>query len=612
MVVTHKTTQVDITRNVLQSMSLQNISQGNHYIKQLIKRGQVIEAHQIFQKMAARDVYSWTALLSGYVNCGKADEALHLFCHMQKESVLPNNVTFICALKACVVSLSLDWGRKIHAFIMEIGLELDMFVGSCLVDMYAKCGSIYDAAQVFSKLPVRNVVSWTTLISGYVKEGLGAAALEHFWQMQHEKVAPNEVTLASNLAACGLIPSLEKGQEIHQFVVCCGFELDYVVGNSLIGMYMKCGGIEDARHAFDRIEKEDLIPWNTMIEGYTQHGMGREAMHLFQRMIEKGVTPDRLTFLSSLKACAQLQDREKGKHVYACIKSSNVEVDVILGSSLIDMFAKCGCIESAHSAFNLLRKRDVITWTIMISALLQYGDTEEAFTLFEEMQQARVLPDKLTYNNMINACARISDFEKGKRLHSEIIANGLQLDVVVGSSLVDMYAKCGDLDKAQEVFSALSERDIVAWNAMIVGYAQHGDFKGLYGLFRQMHKSVVKLDSVTYLSILSALNHWGLVDEGHCLMDAMAKDQGIKPTSEHCNCMVDLLGRAGHLKDAEELVRKMPFQPSAADWMSLLGACRLYHNVDIAKDAIGTVEELEPNNATAFVLFSNTFGEFED
>ncbi|MCO5581430.1 hypothetical protein L7F22_035314 [Adiantum nelumboides] len=591
----------------------QNSFQGDNSIKQLVKRGHVIEAYQRLQKMNICDVYSWTAVLSGYVNIGKAEESLVFFCQMLRESIVPNNVAFICTLKACVLTLSLDWGRMIHAFIMHVKLDFDVYVGSCLVDMYVKCGSIQDATQVFCRLSVRNVVTWSTLIAGYVKEGLGAAALKLFSQMQEEKVAPNEVTFASNLSACCLIPSLEKGKEMYHKAVCCGFEADHVVKNKLIGMHMKCGCIDGARHVFDGSNKLDLVAWNTMVDGYTQHGRDREAVQLFQQMIEQGVKPDKSTFLSCLKACAQLQDIERGKHVYACIRKSSIEIDTVLGSSLVNMFAKCGSIENAYSVFNTLqKKRDVIAWTTMILALFQHGDVKEAFKLFEEMRRARVLPDKFTYNCVIHFCARMSNFDEGKRLHADIMSTDLELDVAIGSSLVGMYANCGDMDKAQEVFDGLTEKDIAAWNTMISCYAQHGDCKGLYSLFKKMHKVGLLLDKVTVTGILFACNHWGLVDEGYKVFGFIAIDPTCRMIAEHCSCFVDLLGRAGHLKVVEQFIGKMPFQPGSADWMSLLGACKLLYNADIAKDALGKLLEIEPQRATAYVLFSNTLDASDD
>ncbi|KAH7284254.1 hypothetical protein KP509_34G045300 [Ceratopteris richardii] len=556
--------------------------------------------------MEIHDVYSWTALLSGYVNHGKAYEALNFFCCMQKESVVPTNVTFISALKACTLSLSLDWGRRIHAFIVFSELEYDVYVVSCLVDMYAKCGSIKDAAHVFSRLILRNVVSWSTMISGYVKEGQGATALGLFMQMQTEKVAPNEVTLASSISACALIPSLGKGQEIHHYSICCGFDSDNVVKNKLIDMYMKCGYVDEAQNVFDGSDKHELTAWNTMIEGYAQHGHGREAVQLFQQMIKKGVKPDKSTFLSCLKGCIQLQEKETGECIFTYIQNSDVKMDAVLGSSIINMFARCGSLENAHRVFKLLHERDVIAWTIIITAFFDHGDAEEAFRLFDQMRQARVLPDKFTYNRMINACVSLSDFRRGKKLHADIIANKLQVDTTVGSSLVDMYANFGDLEKAQEVFDSLQEKDIIAWNAMVAGYVQHGDSKHLYSLFNQMHQAGITLDKVACMSILSAYNHWGLVDEGYQLVGLLTLDPGSRMISEHCSCFIDLLGRAGHLNDVGQLIGKMPFQPSPADWMSLLGACKLFGNTGIAKTTSEKLQELQPYSAASYVLYSNT------
>ena len=557
----------------------------------------MIEAREVCSAMNVRDVYTWTMLLSGYLKQGNPNETLNLFQKMLEDRVEPSNVTFVCVLKASTLCVSHDLGKVIHASIVERGLEEDIFVGTSLIDMYAKCGSLENANHVFLKLPIQNTVSWTSMIAGYTRHGLASVALELFWKMQHNAVAPNEVTFANALTASSLIASLEEGQLIHDMVLICGFESDCFVGNSVIDMYSSCGCMDCAYHAFKRMAKRDLVSWNLMISGYLCHGMCKQAMLLFHEMVERKVRPDKTTFLSALKACSLSQDIREGQKLHDYIQRSGVKLDVVLGSALMNMFVKCGSIENAQQVFKVLQKRDVVTWTTLMSGFVSHGDPGEALRLFKLMKQHKVLPDRLTFVGVLSACASLGDLDMGEKIHDDIICAGLECDVCLGSCLVDMYAKCGSLHKALAVFDALPKKDVIAYNALVVGYAQHGDQEGLKDIFRQMFEADMELDNVTYLSIFLAFSHCGLLDEGCRLLMFMMQECNRVLRSEHFSCIIDLLSRGGHLKDAVGFVERMPFQPCSGVWTSVLGACKIYYDIDIAKFVVEMIQELELQNS---------------
>ncbi|CAM6076308.1 unnamed protein product [Sphagnum tenellum] len=446
---------------------------------------------------------------------------------------------------------ALEAGRKVHEEIIQSGCKADVFVGSSLVDMYAKCGSLEDAQRVFSKMPTRDAVTWTAMILGHVKCGQGQKALELFQQMQQEGVEPDSVTFVGVLNACASIFALEEGRHVHEQIIETGCNSDVFVGNSLVDMYAKCGSMEDAERVFNKMLSRNVVTWNTMILGYVKFAF--------------------------------------------------------VGNSLIDMYAKCGSIEDAKRVFNKLPSRDVVSWNVMIFGHVKYGQGQKALELFRQMQEEGVQPTPLTLVGVLNACASVVALEEGRRTHDWVIKSGWDSNVFVGNSLIDMYAKCGSMVDALKVFNKMPFRDVVTWNAMIGGYAIHGHGKEALKQFEQMCEEGVQPDDTTFVCLMSACSHSGLVDEGLRFYSSMSTVYMISANLQHYTCMVDLLGRAGCLHEAENMVLAMRYKPQVAAWRALLGACRIHGNVEMGERVAKQVLELEPKNAAGYVLLSNLY-----
>ncbi|KAJ7536559.1 hypothetical protein O6H91_12G073800 [Diphasiastrum complanatum] len=526
---------------------------------------------------------------------------------MQQTGIPPNKVAFLVVLKACARIPSLKQGKQLHLDIIKSGFGSDVSIASTLVDMYAKCGCVDNARYVFDNMHERNVVSWTAIIAGYAQHGLGKEALDLYEQMKQEGVQPDNVTYVVLLKACAGMAALQQGKQLHLDIIEAGFESDAIVGSTLVDMYAKCGRIEDACRVFTNMHEQNVVSWTAIIAGYAHHGLGKEALDLYEQMKEEGVQPDIVTYVVLLKSCASIVALEQGKQLHLDIIKSGFASDVIVGSALVDMYAKCRCLEEARQVFNNMHERDVVSWSVMISGYAEHGLGKEALDLSEQMKQEGVQPNIVTYVVLLKSCASIAALEQGKQLHLDIIESGLDSDVVVGSTLVDMYAKCGRIEDARQVFNNMHERNVVSWNAMIAGYAQQGFGKEALALLEQMQREGIRPDEVTYVGVLSACSHSGLVDKGRHVFDSMCKDHAVIPTMDHYVCMVDLLGRAGCLADAEDFVGKMPIQPNVVVWMTLLGAARNHGEVEIGRRAFDCVVKLEPENAAPYVLLSNIY-----
>ncbi|CAK9875983.1 unnamed protein product [Sphagnum jensenii] len=551
--------------------------------------------------------FLWNRRLLKYVKAGEYEKTLGLFRQMQSKGMSPDTFTFVPVLNACASLRALKEGRYVHERIIQSGCESDVFVRSSLIDMYAKCGSMEDAWSVFTKVPSNDVVSWTAIIFAHVKCGQGQKALELFQRMQQEGVEPNSFTFVGVLNACASVAELEEGRHVHKQIIESGFESDVFVCSGLVDMYAKCGSMEDAWTLFSKMPSHDVVSWTAMIFGHVKCGQGQKALELFQQMKEEGVKPNPVTFVAVLNACASALALEEGRHAHEQIVQSGCESDVFVHSSLVDMYAKCGSMEDAWKVFTKMPSPDAVSWNAIIFAHVKCGQGQKALDLFTQMHHEGVEPNSFTFVGVLNACASLFALEEGRCIHKQIIEYSCETNVFVGNSLIDMYAKCGSMREAWRVFDMMPLRDVVSWNALLSGFAMHGHGKEALGHFEQMCEAGVEIDGVTFVCLLSACSHAGLVYEGLCYFDSISLVYGIPAAVEHYTCMVDLLGLAGHLQAAEDMIKTMSCEPSAAVWRALLGTCRTHGDVEMGEHIAKRVIELEPENAAGYVLLSNTY-----
>eukprot|EP01018_Ginkgo_biloba_P025790 Gb_04077 [translate_table: standard] len=606
-----KEIHVDIIRNGFEF----DVFVGAALVHMYAKCGDIENARKVFDGMCKRDVVSWNTLIAGYVQNGYANDALLLFNQMQMADLKPNMATVVSMLPACADLGALQHGKCIHGYIIRSELESDVLVGTALVDMYAKCNSLEIARHVFDKMSKRNVVSWNAMIVGYTKNGEPDVALTLFNQMHVGEMKPNFVTMVSVLPACSQLAALQQGKWIHGLVIKYGFDSCVSVSNSLVAMYAKCGSIEIGRQLFNKLPKINVVSWNAMIAGCAQSGHTREALTLFHQMPLASVKPNSVTVVSVLSACADLAALQQGKCIHGYIIKSGFESDLSVGTALIALYGRCGNAEIASKLFDKMSKRDVVLWNAMIAGYAQCGHAYEAFNAFHQMQLANMKPNSVTIASVLSACTHLAALQQGKSIHGYAIRSGFESDAFVETALIDNYAKCGSIEIARQLFDNMSRRDVVSWSAMIAGYGIHGHGEDALELFKQMQQTGMNPNHITFICILSACSHAGLVDEGWQYFHCMSQDYYITPTVEHYACMVDLLGRAGHLNEAQEFIHKMPLEPNAGVWGALLGACRIHCNIKLGERVAEHLFELEPENAGYYVLLSNiyaTAGKWDD
>ncbi|XP_057828380.2 pentatricopeptide repeat-containing protein At2g27610 [Cryptomeria japonica] len=584
-----------------------DVDVGNALLDMYVKCGDIDSAHTVFGKMQRRDIVSWNSMLAGYVQNGKGDSAGKLFQGMKLECLQPDQYTYASFLQACATSENHKVGMGIHGEIIKSGYETSIFASSALVDMYCKCDMVQDARYVFDRMPERNIVSWAAMISGYAQNAYGEEALKLVCLMLGTCIYPEQYTFTSVLVACSSLASLEYCKMVHAHIMRTGFDSNLSVQNALVDAYSKCGSLADALYVFNAMPARDIISWNAMIAGFVQNGSFLEALKLFYQIQFTDIEPDEFTFPSVMRACASLADLKQGKSIHNYIIKNGSESNIWVGTSLLDMYMKCRSIGYACMVFKRMPEWNIISWNAMIEGYIQNGLGEEALKLLRQMLRAGTQPDQFNLASILNACASLAALEIGKQVHSFIIQKGFDVDICVGNAIIDMYAKCGSLVDAQKAFVKIYKRDVASWNAMMGGYAQHGYGKEAVELFEQMQQEGVKPNHITFVCVLSACSNAGLLHKGCRLFDSILLDHDITLTMEHYACMVDLLGRAGQLGEAEELINNMPFEPSALVWRTLLAACRIHGDIELGKRAAEHVLRIEPQDSAAYVLLSNIY-----
>lgn len=546
-------------------------------------------------------------MLKGYAKNSSLHNAMSFFVRMKCDDVKPVVYNYTYLLKVCGDNADLRRGKEIHGQVITNGFSSNVFAMTGVVNLYAKCRQIDDAYKMFDRMPERDLVCWNTIIAGFAQNGLARVALDLVLRMQEEGQKPDSITVVTVLPAAANIGSWRIGKLIHGYAIRAGFELLVNISTALVDMYSKCGSVGTARLIFDRMKQRTVVSWNSMIHGYVQSGDPEEAMAIFQKMLDEGVEPTNVTVMEALHACADLGDLERGKFVHKLVDELKLGYDVSVKNSLISMYSKCKRVDLAAKVFEGLQGKTIVSWNAMILGYAQNGRVNEALNHFCEMQSQNIKPDSFTLVSVIPALAELSVTRQAKWMHGLVIRNCLDKNVFVMTALVDMYAKCGAIRTARKIFDTMEERHVTTWNAMIDGYGTHGLGKDAVELFNDMQKGTIKPNDITFLCIISACSHSGLVQEGLRFFSSMKEDYGLEPAMDHYGAMVDLLGRAGQLNKAWDFIQDMPVEPGITVFGAMLGACKIHKNVELGEKAAKKLFELNPDEGGYHVLLSNIY-----
>ncbi|GAB2212970.1 hypothetical protein Drorol1_Dr00020978 [Drosera rotundifolia] len=544
---------------------------------------------RVFGMMKKRNAVAWNVMVSWYVKTGRFYKAVSCFKQMMRIGIKPTVVGFVNVFPAVSGLMDAEAANVLYALLIKFGDEYagDLFAVSSAISMFSAVGCVEVARKVFDSCLGKNAKVWNTMMGGYLKCLCCVEALELFVEALECSASLDDVTLVAALTGVSQLQELSIGKQLHTYIMKTSLGSSINVLNTVIAMYSRCDSMEESFKVFHEMKERDAVSWNSIITALVQNGLDEEGLMLVNEMQKQGFQIDSVTATALLSVASNLRSGSIGKQTHAYLIRHDIQFDGI-NVYLIDMYAKSGLVENSQKVFERTTKdhRDLATWNAMISGNVQNGMFEEAIGVFLQMLKESLTPDAVTIASIVPACSQIGGITLGKQLHGFSIRCSFDGSVFVASGLIDMYSKSGAILSAENVFSRIPDKNHVAYNNMILAYAQHGMGYAALSLFNSMQFSGVTPDPVTLVAALSACSYAGLVREGLEIFHSMETKYRIKPTAEHYCCVVDMLGRKGRLTEAFLLAEEFGCREdgyAVRAWGSLLAACKVHGRTDLAK-----------------------------
>ncbi|KAJ8752281.1 hypothetical protein K2173_003917 [Erythroxylum novogranatense] len=556
-------------------------------------------SQKIFTHIEYPNGFIYNTMMRAYLQTTNPERVMSVYKFMLQNYDEPDNFSYPILLQSCSLRLAEFEGKLIQAQVLKMGFGIDVYINNTLITMYAVCGNLSDARRVFDESPVLDLVSWNSILAGYVSSG-----------------------------------DIEEAKYIYDRMP----ERNIIASNSMIVLFGRKGNVVEALRLFNEMTEKDLVSWSALISCYEKNDMHEEALAIFKAMNANKVIVDEVMVISVLSACCHLAVVKIGKSIHGLVLkiglssyinlqnalihmySSGRELmdaqklfgdgcclDQISWNSMINGYVTSGEIEKAKALFDSMPEKDIVSWTVMISGYVQNERFDESLTLFQKMQLDGIRPDETTLVSVLSACTHLSALDQGRWIHAYIKRTSININVILGTTLIDMYMKFGFIESALEIFHEMKERRVSTWNALILGLALNGLVNESLNMFSEMHESGVVPNEITFIAVLAACRHMGLVDDGRNYFNSMINEHRIEPNVKHYGCMVDLLGRAGMLKEAEDLIKEMPMPPDVSTWGALLGACKKYGDKEMGERVGRRLIEIQPDHEGFHVLLSNIY-----
>ncbi|KAF5801866.1 putative tetratricopeptide-like helical domain superfamily, DYW domain-containing protein [Helianthus annuus] len=577
-----------------------DLSVANSLISMFGNLGRVQEACYVFARMSVHDTISWNSMISAYARNNLYKDSFHCFNLMRCVHENLDSITLSALLSVCGSMDNFLWGAAVHGLVHKLGFDSNLLICNTLLGVYADTGRRKEMIKLFEEMPEKDLISWNSLIAGHVQEGEGLDALKVFIKMLQ---SANHVTFATVLAACS---DPAEAEILHALVFTAGLQNNLIVGNALVTMYGRHRMMWKAARVFERMPRWDLVTWNTLIGGYADCEEPDHAIRVCNLMRRQDEATNYITMVHVLSSCAAPSYLlSHGMPLHAYVIRTGYDSDDYVKNSLITMYGKCHDLDSSTCIFDGFVNKDYVSWNAMLAANVHNGHGEEALKRFSEMNKTGVHLDQFSYSAALAAAASLSTLEEGQQLHALTFKFGFDSYQYVMTHITDMYGKCGEINDVLKMLPEPNIRPRVLWNILISAFARQGSFQEAREAFDEMVNTGLKPDHVTFVSLLSACSHGGLVDAGLEYYSLMTRKFGVDVGIEHCVCVIDLLGRSGRLLEAENFIKNMPVPPNDFVWRSLLAACRIHGNSQLGKQAADHLLESNPSDDSAFVLYSN-------
>lgn len=587
----------------------------NRAIDDRIKSGSLACAIQLFDEMPIRDTVSWNLLISGYKRNGMTREAVELYSQMVSQGVRENPSTFSSVLSICSNSGFYLEGLQMHCRVISLGLTGNPYIGSAIVDLCMRMGLVDGGLRVLDMMPERNCAVWNLVLRGFCELGLSDEVLGSYPRIKSDGVELNELMLCYLIQGCGNGTFVHEGQQLHCHAVKAGWvETNLFVANALVDFYSACGSLSDAQQSFKVIPHEDVISWNSIVSAYAYSGMLFDTVEYFRKM-QFWSKPSVRSLVALLNLCSQRKNLLVGRQVHSVVLKLGFDYTSIhVQSALIDMYGKCYEIESSVDVYEGCPVITMECCNALLTSMLYCGLVEEVVELFKFMVDERIEFNEVSLSATLKAMSwsSFASLSSCGLMHSCAIKSGLESHIVVSNSLIDLYSKLGQVENSRHIFENLLSPNVVCFTSIINGYARNGFGKECLNLLGLMIQNGLKPDKVTFLCVLMGCNHSGLVEEGRQVFELMKTLHGLEPEQRHYSCMVDLLGRAAFVDEAEELLKHSPVKDDFIMWSSLLRSCRMHKNEAVGQRVVKRLIDLDPGDMSSCIQASSFYSEIGD
>ncbi|CAM8971519.1 unnamed protein product [Rhodiola kirilowii] len=503
---------------------------------------------------------------------------------------------------------SLNQFKHVHAHLLRFGLHHDSYLLNMILKHTFDTRNLSYARSLFHYIQNPNIFLWNTMIQGLVANDCCAEGIQMYNCMRSESCfLPNNFTFPFVLKACARLSDYHLGLKLHNLLVKVGFDSDVFVNTSLLCLYAKLGHLNHAHQVFDDMSEKNVVSWTALVSGYVDAGKFREAFDMFKKMLSMGLKPDSYMLVQILSACTRLGDLTSMEWIHKYVVDIGMHKNVFVATCMLDMYVKCGNMDKAQSIFDSMPEKDVISWNTMIQGYASNGLPNQVLQIFSRMRDANLKLDCYSLVGVLSACGSLGALEYGEWASSLVDRNEILSNHILGTALIDMYAKCGNMPSAMTVFNGMKDRDVIVWNSVISGLALNGYDKATFAVFGQFEKSGFPPNRNTFIGLLCACTHAGLINLGRQFFSSMKNVYSLAPGVEHYGCMVDLLGRAGLLDEAHQLIKSMPMEANAVVWGALLAGCRMFKNSELAEIVLVKLVELEPWNSGNYIQLSKMY-----
>ncbi|CAL5070902.1 unnamed protein product [Urochloa decumbens] len=571
-----------------------------------------VDARRLFDEMPRRNLVSWSVLISGSARLGALAETFVLFSDMLRGADRgswdrPDSFVLGGLAAGCAHARDIAAGVQAHACVVKFGVDEDASVAAALVDMYAKCGRVDSSWRAFTLAPQRSVVSWTSMIACLVNHsssGYHDTALVLFKKMLVLKVWPTNATFSCILKVFDVPELLPAGMQVHGCLLKMGTEVDTALGSALMTMYGRCGGVDEIARLACRI-RHDSFSRTSLLGAYARNGYNVQAVGVFREMIAENVAIDQAAMTSLLQVCSSMGHLTMAREVHCYALKTFFKLDTVLLNATVTVYSRCGDITGAETVFNLMGKKDIISWTALLTGYAQNGLAQEVLLFFREMLRRGLGSAVFCITGVLRACSTTTNLAAGLQIHSRALKLGIDDDTSVENALVTLYASCGSVQIAWKIFNSMSNRGIISWNSLITSFSQHGNEVAAIQLFDMMQEAGVCPDDFTFAGLLSSCSRMGHVTQGCVYFKQMKEKYNLEPKMVHYTCMVDLFARAGRFSDAMDFIDAMPCEPDQIVWEALLASCKVHGNAELGRIAARKILEIRPEDPSPYIILSS-------